>query len=276
MPTVMISNKRDWQSYRIIFVIMCSFFVCGLIFFTYFHPKPPIALATLMNYYNHVYIGIDDNQNLQSPPYLSSDNKKKDSNTNAYQILKDIGLNTAKIHLFNTPSLDESYANFSNVVKIAKAIHKQNLNFHLCISYSDTYSISKHQIPPKAWNNIVNDQTKLHKQIYDYTFNILSELKKLNILPHIISIGNAIENGFLLDQNHAELSKCSTDKDCTNIDKTWNNFALLLKSTINAIHNVSKDIQIMVHSSDSNIQNIKYIFIKQLFEKHKLLFDIIG
>ncbi len=243
------AQKCDWQSYRLLFVVMSSFFVGGICFISYLHTKPPAMLKTLMNYYyNDVYIGVDASElikydcNLRCSPYRRSNADKTDPNIDALQILKDVGINTVKMRLLHTHN--EVYANLTNIIKTATRIYQQNMWFHLNISYSKT--------SPKAskWNDIT---------IYDYTFAILSKLNKLSILPHIVSI----------------------DSDIIDIEAL-----LLLQSAINAIRNVSQYIQIMVHipipittsNSNSKLKDMEFIFTKQLqlFDKCHVEFDIVG
>jgi arabinogalactan endo-1,4-beta-galactosidase len=145
--------------------------------------------------------------------------------------------------------------------KFKTAGWKYLLDFH----YSDWWADPGQQTKPKDWENLTFYE--LNQALYNYTYEVLTELDNFNVLPDMIQIGNEISHGFLWPEG--------------NLDH-WGNFSLLLNTSIKAIKNFlnsrnkpPSSIPIMLHfAPGSNCTGYQYFFDSIL--DNSVSFDIIG
>ena len=65
------------------------------------------------------------------------------------QLFKDKGINTARIKIWHTPSLN--YNNLESVLEIANRVNSVGLDLLLDFHYSDTWADPSSQTKPSAW-----------------------------------------------------------------------------------------------------------------------------
>ena len=65
------------------------------------------------------------------------------------------------------------------------------LDFH----YSDFWVDPGKQNVPKAWQDLTFEE--MNTALYDYTKNVLSEMKQLDVYPDMVQIGNELNSGML-------------------------------------------------------------------------------
>ncbi len=132
------------------------------------------------------------------------------------------------------------------------------LNFH----YSDFWADPGNQSPPVAWQNMSLDEVKT--AIYNYTKDVVQQLKAQNTMPKIIQIGNETDSGFLWNYG----------KVWNEFSNNWINYAGLVAEAIRAIREVDTngETKIMIHIA--GIQTA-IPFFNQL-QPYNLDFDIIG
>ncbi|MBQ1506134.1 MAG: glycosyl hydrolase 53 family protein [Erysipelotrichales bacterium] len=114
-------------------------------------------------------------------------------------IFRDYGINLARIRLWNDPyDLNgEPYGagttDLDTVIALAKRAQDAGLLWLLDFHYSDFWADPGKQILPKAWKNY--DFEELKTAVYSYTKSVLQTLKKENLHPDYIAVGNEITNG---------------------------------------------------------------------------------
>ncbi|OQY10830.1 MAG: hypothetical protein B6I28_00120 [Fusobacteriia bacterium 4572_132] len=170
-------------------------------------------------------------------------------------ILKNNGINTIRLRLW----VDNEYCNLEKTLYMAKEIRKAGLNFLLDFHYSDTWADPRSQIKPNSWKDL--DLAELKIKMYDYTLDIINQLKEQGTPPQLVQIGNEINNGILNPEG--------------NISKNgFEDFSNLLKSGIKAINDSfdKSDIKIIIHIAGYNSANW---FFDNLVNNN-IDFDIIG
>lgn len=127
-----------------------------------------------------------------------SDNEvKKDAIT----ILKDHGFNYIRLRIFNEPSNEKGYSpgkgfcDLAQTKAMAKRIKANGMKLLLDFHYSDTWADPGKQFKPKAWEKLSFKDLK--KAVYDYTKDVISQLKAQGTTPDMVQIGNEINHGFL-------------------------------------------------------------------------------
>tara|TARA_Y100000590_G_scaffold138997_1_gene159232 strand:- start:2086 stop:3450 length:1365 start_codon:yes stop_codon:yes gene_type:complete len=109
------------------------------------------------------------------------------------QIFKDKGINTFRIKIWHTPSLN--YNNLESVLEIANRASGVGLDLLLDFHYSDTWADPSSQTKPSSWEEL-NFET-LCDSIEQYSHYVITKLKNQNTLPKYVQIGNETDCGLL-------------------------------------------------------------------------------
>lgn len=174
------------------------------------------------------------------------------------------GFNYARLRLWNEPeNIPESggYCDLSHTIQIARKLKARKIPYLLDFHYSDWWADPEHQRIPKTWNNLSIDE--MVEQLYVFTENTLLTLKKEDVYPDMIQIGNEIRNGMLFPV--AQVPK-------------WENLARFVQAGLAAARKVSQgtETQLMIHLDEG----ATYAYYEQWFDRMMQLgtndFDIIG
>ncbi|MEU8239964.1 glycosyl hydrolase 53 family protein [Actinoplanes missouriensis] len=112
---------------------------------------------------------------------------------NPYDILKQAGVNYARLRIWNDPT--SGYSNKAQVLKQARAIKAKGLKLLIDFHYSDTWADPGKQFVPAAWEG--HDLARLTKDVYDYTYDVCTSLKRQGTAPDSVQVGNEINVGML-------------------------------------------------------------------------------
>ncbi len=140
------------------------------------------------------------------------------------QIFKDRGINTARIKIWHTPSLN--YNNLESVLEIADRANSVGLDIMLDFHYSDTWADPSNQSKPSAWANL-NFET-LCDSVEQYSRHVITKLKDQNTLPKYVQIGNETDCGLLWPDGYV----C----DESNNDSQWNKLRELFIHAIEGVN----------------------------------------
>ena len=140
------------------------------------------------------------------------------------QLYKDKGINTARIKIWHTPSLD--YNSLESVLEIAGRAKNAGLDLLLDFHYSDTWADPSSQTKPSAWENLTFEI--LCDSIQEYSRHVITKLKHQNTLPRYVQVGNETDCGLLWPDGYV----C----DESNNDSQWNNLVQLFTHAIDGIN----------------------------------------
>lgn len=187
----------------------------------------------------------------------------KDEDGNSVELIdfvKSKGTNLVRLKLWHTPQNGEN--GLADVKAYAQSVKAKNMDFLLNFHYSDYWADPGTQTPPSAWQNMTIDQVKV--EIYNYTKNVVQQLKAQNTMPEIIQIGNETDSGFLWNYG----------KVWNEFNNNWANYAGLVSEAIRAVREVdtANETQVMLHIA--GIETATPFFNKLL--PYNLDFDIIG
>ena len=121
--------------------------------------------------------------------------------TEIFQILKTYGVNAVRLRIWNDPCdkngnpYGGGMNDFSTTIRLAEKIVQYGMKFLLNIHYSDFWTDPAKQMKPKAWRSLTGKS--LETAVYDYTYNLISELKFRGLTPDLVQVGNELTNGFL-------------------------------------------------------------------------------
>ena len=210
-------------------------------------------------------------------PFKSSTNG---ATQDALSILKANKFTTIRMRIWNNPQPESNqYCNLTGALIMANRTFANNLKYHLDFHYSDTWADPGHQTKPAAWSSLYGQD--LINAVYNYTYTVLTALKKQNTLPQSVQIGNEIDGGMLWAPQG---QPCDHGGYINNpCQDNWGYFAQLVGAGVNATRDVSQDIEIMIHTSLGNslakgssaVNWIKEWYSK-LYTTYNVKFDSIG
>ena len=187
----------------------------------------------------------------------------KDKNGVPVELLdfvKDNGTNLVRLKLWHTSQDGEN--TLDDVKAYTQRIKVKNMDFLLNFHYSDYWADPGTQNPPVAWQNMSFEELKV--AIYNYTKDVVQQLKNQNTLPDIIQIGNETDSGFLWDFG----------KVWNNFNDNWPNYTALVSEAIRAIREVDTNNSVTIMLHHSSVENAIYFFTE--LEPYNLDFDMIG
>lgn len=180
------------------------------------------------------------------------------------EILKEYNVNSIRLRLWNDPYSESGvpYGAGTNDLKttmlMARRVIELGFGFLLDIHYSDFWADPGKQRIPKAWRKMGEGQ--LEKAVYDFTKETLVSLKKQNLFPTMIQIGNELSNGLLWPYGKVP---------------DYNNIARFLNAGIRAVRDVDDSLPIMLHL-DNGGNNALYREWFDEYMKRGEAFEVIG
>ena len=192
----------------------------------------------------------------------------------ALQLFKDEKLNTMRLRLFVNPSdypnNDKNCCQTLDYVKtLGKRIKDSGFKLMLDFHYSDTWADPAKQWTPKAWENLSDEE--LYTKIYDYTKDVLQQMKEAGAEPEFIQTGNEISYGMLWGkEGSSNLKKCYV-----NDNANWDRFTTLLKNAGKACREVCPQAKIIIHSERVAQSDVLIQFFKKINDA-EVDYDIIG
>ncbi|MDH4239851.1 MAG: arabinogalactan endo-1,4-beta-galactosidase [Phycisphaerae bacterium] len=188
------------------------------------------------------------------------------SHKDIIEILKDHDFNWIRLRIFNNPKAPKGYSSkgycdLQHTLQMAKRVKAAGMGFLLDFHYSDTWADPGHQSKPAAWTNLHDNN--LRKAVYDYTREVILELKKRKTLPDIVQIGNEINNGILWPDGK--------------VWKTgdWDTYCELLKAGTAGVRDVDESVKIMLHLAWGGQNAKSRAFLDRVIARG-VEFDILG
>ena len=217
------------------------------------------------------------------PSYETNGAQYKDQNGNTISggmlpYFKEQGMNAMRVRLFVDPSKASAThkgegvrQDLEYVKALGKQIKENGLAFMLDFHYSDTWADPVKQWKPDAWKTLTDNQ--LYTRIYEYTKEVLQQLKAAGATPDFIQTGNEISYGMLwgLESDGASsLKKCYVDND-----SNWPYFTTLLKNAILACREECPAAKVVIHTERVARPSVLYGFYDKM-KSYAIDYDIIG
>lgn len=177
------------------------------------------------------------------------------------EILKNHGVNYVRLRVWNDPVQADGYNDKIHTIAMAQRVKAAGMKLLVDFHYSDFWADPGQQVKPASWQGLSFPELK--QAVYDYTSEVLSELKAVNAYPDMVQIGNEINSGMLLP-----------DGSTSNFD----NLAELLKQGIQAVRDTtpaSHQAQIMIHLAEGGSNGKFRSFFDQI-KARGVDYDIIG
>jgi arabinogalactan endo-1,4-beta-galactosidase len=192
--------------------------------------------------------------------------------------LHEQGMNSMRVRLFVDPSAysgsdkDPNACQTLEYIKpLCKRIVDAGMDLMLDFHYSDTWADPVKQWTPDAWKDLSDDE--LYQKIYEYTRDVLTELKEDGIEPAFIQTGNEISYGMLWGP--VGTSAGSLKKVYTGNDANWERFGKLLNQAISACREVCPNAKVIIHTERTANSKVQKGFYEEM-ETLGVDYDIIG
>lgn len=177
----------------------------------------------------------------------------------ALQILKDHGLNYARLRVWLDPA--DGYDNKERILEMAVRLKELGIKLLVDFHYSDNWADPGKQIKPAAWED--HDFEQLKQAVYDHTFDVCSSLAAQGTPPDIVQVGNEINAGILWPDGH------------TYDPPNWDNLAQLLIAGYNAVKACSPETQVMLHIAEGGDNDLARWWFDNI-TRRDVPFDVIG
>ncbi len=158
---------------------------------------------------------------------------------NPYKLFGEKGANISRLRLWHTPDWTNGYSNFDDVALAIERSKNAGMTVLLDFHYSDTWADPQHQVIPRAWEQITN-QDILADSVYQYTYRTLNRLDEMELLPEIVQIGNEINVEIMQPADRMVVDTINWDRNLQ-----------LINAGLEAVKDFSQirkvDIQRMIH-----------------------------
>ena len=177
-----------------------------------------------------------------------------------FKILKEYGINTIRLRTFVHPNDNKASGHCSKDETVAMAVRAKKAGMRVMIDfhYSDSWADPGKQHKPKDWEGLNFDQLK--QKLYDYTFEVMTALKKAGVSPEWVQVGNEIPTGMIYPEG-------STDN--------WPQLAELINKGYDATKAVSPKTKVILHvDQGNNSERFRWWFDNAT--KNNAKYDVIG
>jgi arabinogalactan endo-1,4-beta-galactosidase len=187
-------------------------------------------------------------------------------------ILKNKGFNIVRLRIYNDPGnpkyspskqMPTGFLNTEDMLKLAKRAVDKGMQIELTFHYSDFWTNGETQTMPHEWS-AYKTLAELKTAIYDYTYDIMNQMKNQGTTPQYVSLGNETPDGILYP--YGQISSPSGG---------WNNFKELINSAYGAVKAVAPETQVILHLDGAGDLN-KYDWWFGSCSTFKINYDIIG
>jgi len=177
----------------------------------------------------------------------------------ALQILKDQGLNYARLRVWLDPA--DGYHDKAEILEMAVRLKKLGIKYLVDFHYSDNWADPGKQIKPAAWEDY--DFEQLKQALYDHTFDVCNSLAAQGTPPDMVQVGNEINAGMLWPDGH------------TYDPPNWDNLAGLLSAGYDAVKACSPETQVMLHIAEGGDNELARWWFDNI-ARRDVPFDVIG
>ncbi|MBO9658166.1 MAG: glycosyl hydrolase 53 family protein, partial [Chitinophagaceae bacterium] len=165
--------------------------------------------------------------------FLNDEGKPED----CLKILRDHGMNTVRLRTWVNPSDHKVDGHNSKEETVAMAVRAQKMGMRVMINfhYSDSWADPGKQKKPAAWEG--HDFPTLLKDVYNYTYGVMSALKQAGVQPEWVQVGNETPGGMIYPEGSTS---------------NWPQLAQLINQGYDAVKAVSPKSKVILHLDQGN------------------------
>lgn len=177
-----------------------------------------------------------------------------------FKILKDHGINTIRLRTWVNPDNSPGSGHNSKEETVAMAVRAKQWGMRVMIDfhYSDSWADPGKQRKPAAWEG--HDFPTLLKDVYTYTYDVMSAIKKAGVTPEWVQVGNETPGGMIYPEGKTS---------------NWPQLAQLINSGHDAIKAVSPTSKVILHLDRGN-DSARFVKWFDNARLHGAKYDVIG
>ncbi|MBP3741561.1 MAG: glycosyl hydrolase 53 family protein [Treponema sp.] len=196
-----------------------------------------------------------------------------------FAILKNHGINTVRLRIWNDPTQFSSTVNtgmndLDRTISMAKRVKEAGLDLMLDFHYSDTWADPGRQIVPAAWKEL-ESASDVASALSAYTSSVLEAVQsQAGITPKYVQVGNEINSGMLLATGGTSTSDntaTGTFAYAGGCADPATNLVSYLSAGADAVHNFDSSIKVVIHLASTG-SDLSWFF-KRISSVN---YDIIG
>lgn len=197
--------------------------------------------------------------------YLDKNGQKAD----VCKVMKDSGFDVIRLRIFVNPEAEKGYSRdgfcgTQSTIDFAKRIVASGMEFALDFHYSDTWADPDKQYKPSAWEGLTG--VALENKLYEYTKDVLTQLKEAGAAPSIVQVGNEINHGLVWPEGYL-------DDNAT--EENWAAAMGLYAAGARAVREVLPKSKLQIHLALGGENTLCHQFLDYMI-KYNAPFDIIG
>lgn len=183
-----------------------------------------------------------------------------------FEILADHGVNYVRIRLWVDPyddagnSFGGGTCDTATGIAIAKRAARVGMRICLDFHYSDFWADPSKQTVPRDWSSY--SKAQLIQAIHDYTYDTLMQFQDAGVRPHMVQIGNEINNGLVWPKGKISVYG-------------FDDLAEYLNAGLSAVEEVSPDIRTVLHLAEGASEQKLTYFLDNILA-NGVSFDVIG
>ena len=218
--------------------------------------ESPLAIPPVNTFAKGADIGWLPQMEASGYKFLNDQGVQED----CFKILKDHGINSIRLRTWVNPSDNPASGHCSKDETVAMALRAKQWGMRVMIDfhYSDSWADPAKQVKPKAWEG--HDFPQLLKDVYDYTFDVMTALKKAGITPEWVQVGNETRTGMIYPEGHTD---------------NWPQLAQLINKGYDAIKAVSPQTRVILHVDQGNNKPLFRTWFDNA-QKYGAKYDVIG
>ncbi|NLL79916.1 MAG: glycosyl hydrolase [Clostridiales bacterium] len=153
-----------------------------------------------------------------------------------FSILKRYGTNSIRLRVWNDPRSEEGYTygaggnDLATFLELAGRANRNGMGVLLDLHYSDFWTDPGKQFIPKEWKGKTVKQ--LEEAVYQYTVEIMKQIKTRGIRLDMVQVGNEVTNGLLWPYGKVP---------------EYDNIARFLNAGIRGVRAIDTEIPVMIH-----------------------------
>ncbi|MBR1928480.1 MAG: glycosyl hydrolase 53 family protein [Paludibacteraceae bacterium] len=177
-------------------------------------------------------------------------------------LLRSLGMNSVRLRVWVSPQ--DGWCSKDDVVAKAKRASAEGQRIMIDFHYSDFFADPSRQTIPEPWKGYSFEELKV--AVAEHTKEVLEALKKANVEPEWVQVGNETRNGMLWDEG-----RLWNDKG--DIAGGWSRYAALTTAGYNAVKEIFPDAIVIVHIDNAYEENTWFF---QKMRQNGGKFDMIG
>ncbi len=156
-------------------------------------PEPPPEPASVSVFEAPFYFGVDLSY-VNEMDDCGAVYRENGESRDAFELFSEHGANLVRARLWHNPDWTD-YSTLADVTRTFTRAKEAGMATLLAFHYSDNWADPGKQAIPAAWEDLTEEE--LPDALYQFTYDVLSELYKQGVMPNFVQVGNETNAGLV-------------------------------------------------------------------------------